>query len=116
MFIGWPISLAFFSAPAITRIRARFGFDGKLNEDFSGGIYLATGSLGDPTTTTKPSPTISSRKTIALDRAFTFGVEVRYGKPLSSRSLGTTLKAILSVPSLEVGIGQHFRWPGNRCL
>src|SRR3954462_186385 len=27
------------------RIRARFGIDGKLNEDFNAGIYLATGTL-----------------------------------------------------------------------
>jgi predicted RNase H-like nuclease (RuvC/YqgF family) len=33
------------------RIRVRFGFDGKLNEDFIAGISLATGALGDPTST-----------------------------------------------------------------
>ena len=33
------------------RIRARFGVEGKLSEDFVGGLYLASGSLGDPTTT-----------------------------------------------------------------
>ena len=29
------------------RIRVRFGFDGKLNEDFVAGLSLASGSLGD---------------------------------------------------------------------
>jgi Putative porin len=33
------------------RLRVRFGFDGKLNEDFIGGFYLATGSLGDSNST-----------------------------------------------------------------
>jgi hypothetical protein len=52
------------------RIRVRFGFDGKLNEDFSGGIYLATGSLGDPTTTNETLTNFFDRKTIGLDRGF----------------------------------------------
>src|SRR5579863_112857 len=33
------------------RIRVCFGLDGQLNEDFIAGLALATGSLGDPTTT-----------------------------------------------------------------
>src|SRR5579863_2276083 len=33
------------------RIRVRLGIDGQLNEDFIGGIAIATGSLGNPTTT-----------------------------------------------------------------
>src|SRR5215813_109846 len=52
------------------RIRVRFGFDGKLNEDFTGGIYLATGSLGDPTTTNETLTNFFDRKTIALDRGY----------------------------------------------
>src|SRR5215468_10255170 len=52
------------------RIRVRFGFDGKLNEDFTGGIYLATGSLGDPTTTNETLTNFFDRKTIGLDRGF----------------------------------------------
>jgi hypothetical protein len=52
------------------RIRARFGFDGKLNEDFTAGIYLATGSLGDPTTTNETFTNFFDRKTIGLDRGF----------------------------------------------
>ena len=52
------------------RVRARFGFDGKLSEDFVGGIYIATGSLGDPTTTNTTFTNFFDRKTIGLDKAF----------------------------------------------
>jgi len=52
------------------RVRVRFGFDGKLNEDFLGGIALATGSLGDPTTTNETFTNDFDRKTIGLDRGW----------------------------------------------
>src|SRR5882724_8822539 len=52
------------------RVRVRFGFDGKLNEDFLGGIALATGSLGDPTTTNETFTNNFDRKTIGLDRGY----------------------------------------------
>lgn len=52
------------------RVRARFGFDGKLNEDFYGAVALATGSLGDPTTTNETFTNNFDRKTIGLDRAY----------------------------------------------
>lgn len=52
------------------RVRVRFGFEGKLNEDFVGGIALATGSIGDPTTTNETLTNFFERKTIALDRGF----------------------------------------------
>lgn len=52
------------------RIRVRFGFEGKLNEDFTGGIALATGSLGDPTTTNETFTNNFDRKTIGLDRGW----------------------------------------------
>jgi len=52
------------------RMRVRFGFDGKLNEDFISGIYLATGSLADPSTTNETFTNSFERKTIGLDRAF----------------------------------------------
>lgn len=52
------------------RLRVRFGFDGKLNEDFTSGIYLATGSLGDPTTTNETLTNFFDRKTVALDKAW----------------------------------------------
>lgn len=52
------------------RIRVRFGLEGKLNEDFIGGFALATGSLGDPTTTNETLTNSFDRKTIALDRGY----------------------------------------------
>ena len=52
------------------RVRVRFGFEGKLNEDFSGGVALATGSMGDPTTTNETMTNMFDRKTISLDRGY----------------------------------------------
>ncbi len=52
------------------RIRVRFGLEGKLNEDFIGGFALATGSLGDPTSTNETLTNVFDRKTIALDRGY----------------------------------------------
>ena len=52
------------------RIRVRFGLEGKLNEDFVGGFALATGTLGDPTTTNETLTNFFDRKTIALDRGY----------------------------------------------
>lgn len=52
------------------RIRVRFGVDGQLNEDFTGGFALATGTLGDPTTTNETLTNYFDRKTIALDRGY----------------------------------------------
>jgi hypothetical protein len=52
------------------RIRVRFGIDGQLNEDFVAGIALATGSLGDPTSTNETFTNVFDRKTIALDRGY----------------------------------------------
>ena len=52
------------------RVRVRLGLDGQLNEDFVGSIGLATGSLGDPTTTNETLTNAFDRKTIALDRGY----------------------------------------------
>jgi Putative porin len=52
------------------RLRVRFGFDGKLNEDFIGGFYLATGSLGDSNSTNETLTNFFDRKTIGLDRGY----------------------------------------------
>ena len=52
------------------RIRVRFGIDGQLNEDFNAGFALATGALGNPTTTNETLTNAFDRKTIALDRGF----------------------------------------------
>jgi hypothetical protein len=52
------------------RIRVRLGLDGQLNDDFIGGLALATGTLGDPTTTNETLTNGFDRKTFALDRGF----------------------------------------------
>ena len=52
------------------RIRVRFGVDGKLSEDFVGGFVLATGSLGDPTSTNTTLSNFFNRHTIGLDRGY----------------------------------------------
>jgi hypothetical protein len=52
------------------RIRARFNIAGKLGEDFTGGISIASGSLGDPTSTNETLTNFFDRKTIALDRSY----------------------------------------------
>ncbi len=52
------------------RVRVRFGFEGKLNDDFIAGVALATGTLGDPTTTNETLTNFQDRKTIALDRGY----------------------------------------------
>jgi len=52
------------------RVRIRFGFDGKLNDDFIAGISLATGTLADPTTTNETLTNFFQRKTIGLDRGY----------------------------------------------
>lgn len=52
------------------RVRVRFGVDGKLGEDFVGGLALATGSLADPTTTNESFTNFFDRKTIGLDRGY----------------------------------------------
>src|SRR5438477_7220648 len=52
------------------RIRVRFGLEGRLNDDFIGGLALATGSFGDPTTTNETLTNFFDRKTIGLDRGY----------------------------------------------
>src|SRR6266849_715179 len=52
------------------RVRVRFGFEGKLNDDFNAGVSLATGTLGDPTTTNETLTNNFDRKTIGLDRGY----------------------------------------------
>ena len=52
------------------RVRVRFGFDGKLNEDFIAGLSIATGTLGDPTSTNTTFTNNFDKKTIGLDRAY----------------------------------------------
>ncbi|HWR16015.1 MAG TPA: putative porin [Terriglobales bacterium] len=52
------------------RIRVRFGFEGKAGEDFTGGIFLASGAFSDPTSTNQTLSDVFERKTIGIDRAY----------------------------------------------
>ena len=52
------------------RVRVRFGFEGKLNDDFVAGVSLATGTLADPSTTNETLTNNFDRKTIGLDRGY----------------------------------------------
>lgn len=52
------------------RIRLRFGFDSKLGEDFTAGIYMASGVLNDPTSTNETLTNVFEKKTIGFDRGF----------------------------------------------
>ena len=52
------------------RVRVRFGIDGQLNQDFTGGFAIATGSQSDPTTTNETLSNFFERKTIALDKGY----------------------------------------------
>ncbi|HMJ20279.1 MAG TPA: putative porin, partial [Terriglobales bacterium] len=52
------------------RLRVRFGIDGRLNDNFLGGLSLATGSLGDTTSANETLTNFFERKTIGLDRGY----------------------------------------------
>jgi hypothetical protein len=52
------------------RVRVRLGIEGKLNEDFIGGLALATGTLGDPTTTNTTLTNFFDRHSVGLDRGY----------------------------------------------
>lgn len=52
------------------RIRVRFGFEGKLNEDFNAGVFLATGAFSDPTSTNETLTNVFERKTMSFDRGY----------------------------------------------
>jgi hypothetical protein len=52
------------------RIRMRFGVEGKLGEDFVGGIFVASGVLTDPTSTNETLTNVFEKKTIGFDRGY----------------------------------------------
>ena len=52
------------------RIRVRFGFEGKLNDDFLAGVSIATGRMADPTSTNSTLTDFFQKKTIGLDRGY----------------------------------------------
>ena len=59
------------------RIRLRLGIEGKLNEDFAGGIYFASGAVADgnpsyrdPVSTNETLTSFFERKTVGFDRGW----------------------------------------------
>jgi hypothetical protein len=52
------------------RVRVRFGVDGKISDDFTGGFMLTSGSLGDSNSTNESLTNFFTRKAIAIDRAY----------------------------------------------
>ena len=52
------------------RIRLRLGFDSKLNEDFTAGLYLASGAILDPITTNETLNNLFEKKVVGWDRGF----------------------------------------------
>lgn len=52
------------------RVRARLNITGKLSDEFSGGISLATGSLDDPISTNQTLTGFFNRKQFGIDRAW----------------------------------------------
>jgi hypothetical protein len=52
------------------RVRLRIGIDGKLGQDFLGGVALASGAVTDPTSTNETLTNVFERKTIGFDRGY----------------------------------------------
>jgi hypothetical protein len=52
------------------RIRLRLGVEGRLNEDFTAGMYLASGVISDPTSTNETLSNVFERKNVAWDRGW----------------------------------------------
>lgn len=52
------------------RVRARFHMNGRLSEEFSGGLSLATGSLDEPISTNQTLTGFFNRKNLGIDKAW----------------------------------------------
>lgn len=52
------------------RVRLRLGLTTKLNEDFTAGMFLASGAQTDPTSTNETLTNVFERKNIAFDRGY----------------------------------------------
>jgi Putative porin len=52
------------------QLRVRFGVEGQLNQDFTAGFAIATGSLSNPTTANETLSNFFERKTIGLDKGY----------------------------------------------
>ncbi len=63
------------------RFRLRFNVTGKISDEFSGGLSLATGSLDDPISTNQTLTGFFNRKNIAIDKAY-ITYQPKYAKAL----------------------------------
>lgn len=61
---------SFFNTRHRPRVRLRFGVEGKLSEDFVGGLAVASGVLADPTSTNDTLTNNFEKKTIGWDRGY----------------------------------------------
>lgn len=52
------------------RVRLRLGVEGKLGQDFLGGMAIASGAVTDPTSTNETLTNVFERKTISFDRGY----------------------------------------------
>ncbi len=96
------------------RLRVRFGVDGRLNENFVGGLALATGSLGDLTSANETLTNFFERKTIGLDRGYiTFNpVAARWLSLTGGKFANTWARTSLTLdPDINPeGFNQKFSW------
>jgi hypothetical protein len=96
------------------RLRVRFGLDGRLNENFMGGLALATGSLGDTTSANETLTNFFERKTIGLDRGYiTFNpVAARWLSITGGKWAYTWARTSLTLdPDINPeGFNQKFSW------
>jgi hypothetical protein len=96
------------------RLRVRFGLDGRLNENFIGGLALATGSLGDTTSANETLTNFFERKTIGLDRGYiTFNpVAARWLSITGGKWAYTWARTSLTLdPDINPeGFNQKFSW------
>jgi len=75
------------------RIRLRYGFEKKLNDEFTVGFRLATGSLNDPTSTNQTLTGYFTEKAIFIDQAYAIYT------PNLFKNLGP-------IDGLELGVGK----------
>jgi Putative porin len=104
------------------RIRLRFNAEAKLNDQFKGGISLASGDLNNPISTNQTLNQYDTRKPIAIDRAYAtytpswfkpltltggkfsypwYNTELVWDKDLNPEGAGETLAFNVNTPLLK---------------
>jgi len=119
-FIGGPIDQSLVRTRA--RYRLRFNVDTKLNQDFSGGLSLASGEVNDPISTNQNVDGFYTRKPFFIDKAFIdynphqftkltllggkfaypwYNTELTWDKDLNPEGVAQTLAFNLDTPRLK---------------